>query len=384
MKRFTRRALLLGVGFAAVASKFLRSAERPTYDRFHRLLFIGTYTRKTSKGIYSYRWLPVTGEMVEIGLAVETKDPSFLALSPSHKDLYAVNERGTGHGDVSGFLVAPLTGKLRLKNTVPSGGSAPCNLTTDHTDQALFVANYNSGSVTSYKIRPDGKLSEAVSEIYFPGGSINPERQKTAHTHCTTVTPENEYLLVNDLGLDRIMVFRFDPKSAKLTPHDPPYYSAIPGSGPRNLTFHPNGRWAYSINEITSTIDCLNWDNSKGVLTRFQNVSSLPMDHESPTDAATVQVHPSGHFLYASNRGDDSITAFSIHSAHGRLTLMQRISCEGNSPRHFAVDPSGKWLVVANQDSDNLVVLRCNIHTGKLSSTGRQYPLDSPVCVIFD
>ncbi len=379
MKKFTRRALVVGVGVVAFASRFLRASDRP-----HRLMFIGTYTKKASKGIYSFRWLPVTGEMVEVGLAAETKDPSFLALSPSHKDLYAVNEGGTRPGTVSGFLVAPLSGKLRPKNTVPSGGSGPCNLTTDHSDQVLFVANYNSGSVTSFQILPDGSLSEPVSNIYFPGGSVDPERQKTAHTHCTTVTPDNRYVLVNDLGLDRIMVYRFDPRTAKLTPNDPPFYSAIPGSGPRNLTFHPNGRWAYSINEIKSTLDCLAWDSSKGTLTRFQNISTLPMDHESPTDAATVVVHPSGQFLYASNRGDDSITAFSIHSANGRLTLMQRISCEGNSPRHFAVDPSGKWLVVANQDSDNLVVLRCNTHSGKLSSTGRQYSLDSPVCVLFD
>jgi 6-phosphogluconolactonase len=379
MKKFTRRALVVGIGVFAFASRFLRSSDRPG-----ALVFIGTYTKKSSKGIYAFRWLPQSGEMVGIGLAVETKDPSFLTFSPSHKDLYAVNEGGTRHGFVSGFMVAPLSGKLRLKNTIPSGGSGPCNLTTDHTDRALFVANYNSGSVTSFQILPDGNLSESVSDIYFPGGSVNPERQRTAHTHCTTVTPDNKYLLVNDLGLDRIMVYHFDPKTAKLTPNDPPFYSAIPGSGPRNLAFHPNGRWAYSINEIMSTLDCLAWDSSKGTLTRFQNISTLPMDHESPTDAATVAVHPNGHFLYASNRGDDSITGFAIHPANGRLTLMQRISCEGNSPRHFAVDPSGKWLVVANQDSDNLVVLKCNTSTGKLSSTGRQYSVDSPVCVLFD
>jgi len=385
MKKFTRRALVAGVGVAVIATRFLRASERSTgSDRTGCLLFAGSYTKKTSKGIYAYRWLPMTGEMAEIGLAAETRDPSFLAFSPGHKDLYAVNEIGPGHGTVSGFLVAPLTGRLRLKNLVPSGGSAPCHVTVDRTDQTMFVANYQSGSVSSYRILADGKLSEPVSNVYFPGGSVDPERQKTAHSHCVAVTPDNRYLLVSDLGLDRIMVFRFDAKTAKMRPHDPPYYTAIPGSGPRSLAFHPNGRWAYSINELASTIDCLTWDNSKGILTRFQNISTLPMDHESPTAAAAVQVHPSGHFLYASNRGDDSITAFSLNSSHGRLTLMQRISCEGNTPRHFAVDPSGKWLVAANQDSDNLVVLRCNMHTGKLSSTGRQYPLDSPVCVLFD
>lgn len=379
MKKFTRRAFVVGVAIGAFASRFLRAS-----DKAARLIFVGTYTKKSSRGIYAFRWMPQSGEMTEIGLAAETANPSFLALAPGHKDLYAVNENGARPGTVSGFLIAPLSGKLKPKNVVPSGGSGPAHLTADHTDQALFVANYNSGSVTSYQILADGNLSEPVSNIYFPGGSVNPERQKTAHSHCTTVSPDNRYLLVNDLGLDRIMVFHFDPKTAKLTPNDPPYYSAIPGSGPRNLAFHPNGRWAYSINEIVSTIDCLHWDSSKGTLTRFQNISSLPMDHETPTDGATVAVHPNGRYLYASNRGDDSITAFSIDSGNGRLTLIQRISCEGNTPRHFAVDPGGKWLVVANQDSANLVVLRCNPGTGKLSSTGRQYPLDSPVCVVFD
>lgn len=378
MKQFTRRAFVVGVAFVAFASKFLKSADRP-----RKLVFIGTYTKKTSLGIYSYRWFPQAGELVEVGLAAHASNPSFLALSPNHKDLYAVHEEGPRPGSVSGYLVAPLSGKLKTGNTVSSGGSAPCNVTVDYTGQALFVANYNSGSVASYRILPDGNLSEPVSDIYFPGGSIDPKRQRTAHTHCVTVSPDNRYLLVNDLGLDRIMVFRFDPETAKLTAHDPPYYSAIPGSGPRNLAFHPSGRWAYSINEIASTLDCLNWDNSNGTLTRFQNISTLPMDHETPTDAATVAVHPNGNFLYASNRGDDSITVFTIHPGNGRLTLMQRVSSGGSSPRHFAVDPGGKWLVVANQDSANIAILKCDPHTGRLSPTDKQYALDSPVCVVF-
>lgn len=379
MKKYTRRVFVLGIAVVAFAGKVLRSSERP-----RKRIFIGTYTKKTSKGIYAYRWMPQSGEMTAMGLAAETPNPSFLALSPVHNDLYSVNENGSKPGGVSAFAVESVSDKLTPRNKVSSGGTAPCNLTADHTGHALFVANYSSGSVASFKILSDGSLSEPVSDIYFPGHSVDHERQREAHTHCTTVSPNNKYLLVNDLGLDRIMVFHFDPKSAELTPNDPPFYSAIPGSGPRNLTFHPNGRWAYSINEIVSTLDCLNWDSSKGILTRFQNISTLPMDHETPTDAATVAVHPNGRFLYASNRGDDSITMFSIDRKNGRLTLKQRISCEGNSPRHFAVDPGGKWLVVANQDSANIVVLKCDPHTGRLSSTGKQYQLDSPVCVLFE
>ncbi|MHB1673533.1 MAG: lactonase family protein [Acidobacteriaceae bacterium] len=379
MKKITRRNCLVGLASLPVASQ----VSWPANPRVKRI-YIGTYTKKTSQGIYVYRWMPESGEMAEIGLAAKTPNPSFLTLTPSHDDLYAVNEQDGAPGTVSSFAIDHATGKLLQKNVVPSGGSAPCNLTTDHTGQALFVANYSSGSVSSYRILPGGRLSQPVSNIFFKGHSIDPERQKEAHTHCTTVSPENKYLLVNDLGLDRIMVFHFDPKIAKLLPNDPPYYSATPGSGPRNLTFHPNGRWAYSIAEMGSIVECMNWDGAKGTLTRFQVISSLPKEHVSPNNAATVQVHPNGRFLYGSNRGDDSITAFSIDPSNGHLTQIQRISCEGKSPRHFAVAPDGKWLVIGNQDSANIVVLKCDPQTGKLASAGRQYALDSPVCVVFD
>lgn len=379
MKKITRRTCMVGLASLPIASQLSWSAKRQV-----KRIFIGTYTKKTSHGIYVYRWMPESGEMVEIGLAAETPNPSFLTLSPNHNDLYAVNERDRTSGTVSSFAIDHASGNLLPKNVVPSGGTAPANLTTDHTGRALFVANYGTGSVSSYRILSDGSLSQPVSNIYFKGHSIDPERQKSAHTHCTTVSPDNKYLLVNDLGLDRIMVFHFDPKTANLTPNDPPFYSTIPGSGPRNLTFHPNRKWAYSISEMGSTLECMNWDSAKGTLTRFQVISSLPKKHKSPTDAATVQVHPNGRFLYGSNRGDDSITAFSINPANGHLALIQRISCEGGSPRHFAIAPDGRWLVIGNQDTANIVVLKCDPATGKLASTGRQYSLDSPVCVVFE
>jgi 6-phosphogluconolactonase len=379
MKKLNRRRFIAGLASLPIASQISLAASKRT-----KRIYIGTYTKRTSQGIYVYGWKPESGEMEEIGLAAKTPNPSFLTLSPNHNDLYSVNEQDHTGGNVSAFAIDHSNGKLIPRNVVPSGGAAPCNLTTDHTGQALFVANYGSGSVSSYKILSGGSLSQPVSNIYFKGHSVDPERQKEPHTHCTTVSPENKYLLVNDLGLDRIMVFHFDPKTAKLIPNDPPYYSATPGSGPRNLTFHPNGKWAYSIAEMGSILECMDWDGDKGTLTRLQVISSLPKEHKSPTDAATVQVHPNGRFLFGSNRGDDSITAFSIDPTNGHLTLIQRISCEGGSPRHFAVAPDGRWLVVANQDTANIVILKCDPETGKLASTGRQYSLDSPVCVVFE
>lgn len=349
-------------------------------------VFIGTYTRKTSHGIYAYHWLPESGELTEIGLAATTPDPSFLALSPDGKNLYAVNEHdpapGTESGTVSAFSIQDAEGKLALLNTVPSGGTAPCNMAVDHTGRALFVANYTSGSVSSYQILGDGKLSSHVVNIHYSGHSVG-VRQQSAHTHCTTVSPDNRFLLVNDLGLDRIMVYRISPQTAELTPNDPPFYSALPGSGPRNFTFHPNGKWAYSLNEIASTIDGLHWDTEKGTLTRFQNISTLPHGFSATNTAATVLVHPNGRFVYASNRGHDSIVVYSVDPATGALTLLQHISCEGKTPRNFILDSSGRWVLIANQDSANIVVLQCNAKTGHLASTGRQYALDSPVCIIF-
>lgn len=379
MKKITRRSCLLGLVALPVASRLAWPS-----DRHSKMIFIGTYTKSSSKGIYAYRWNPASGEMTEIGLAAETPNPSFLTFSPDHRHLYAVNEQpDEPKGSVSAFEVDSASGKLRALNEVPSGGAAPCNLTTDHTGRSLFVANYNSGSMASFKILPGAGLSHHVADVYYKGHSINPDRQREAHTHCTTISPDNKYLLVNDLGMDRIMVYTFDPAAAEVKPNDPPFYSAIPGSGPRNLTFHPNRRLAYSVNELASTMDCMDWDSAKGTLTRFQNVSTLENNAKRPSYVATVAVHPNGRFLYTSNRGDDSITVFTIDPTNGRVALMQRISTEGKYPRHFALDPTGHWLVAANQNSANIVVLKCDPGTGKLSATGRQCQLDSPVCVLF-
>jgi 6-phosphogluconolactonase len=289
--------------------------------------------------------------------------------------------RGQKSGSVTSFAVEG--GALKAINTVSSGGGGPCKITVDFTGKAAFVANYDGGSAASFRVMPSGALGKAVSRFQYSGHGADPQRQATPHTHCTTVSPDNRYVLVNDLGLDRISVYRLDPSTAVLTPNDPPFYEALPGSGPRSFTFHPDGKWAYSLNEIANTVDALAWDAERGVLTRFQNITTLPEGFHGSNTAATVAVDSAGRFLYASNRGDNSIVVFSIDDRDGRLKPVQHLDCGGKAPRHFALDPGNQWLLVANQDSSNIVVFARNTRSGLLTPTGGEYPLSHPVCIVF-
>lgn len=351
------------------------------------IVFAGTYTGSGSKGIYAYRWSAATGELHALGLAAATENPSYLVIAPDGKALYAVNEMapepGKDTGRVTAFSLSEEPGKLVQRNTVPSGGTEPCNLAVDSLGQNLFVANYGSGSFSTFHLQTEANLQAAAQTIHFHGHSVNPERQTSPHTHCTTLSPSGRYLLVNDLGLDRIYVYHLDPKTAQVQANAVPYYSAIPGSGPRNLKFHPNGHWAYSANEMGSSLDVLHWQEQSGQLHRVQNLSTLPEGYTLPNTAATVYVHPNGKYVYASNRGHNSIATYTVNEKDGTLVLRQHVSCGGKTPRFFTMDPHGAWLLVANQDSQNIVILRCVAETGMLEETGRQYTLDHPVCLAF-
>lgn len=351
------------------------------------LVYAGTYTNKSSKGIYAYRFDGKSGELTTLGLMAETPNPTFLAISANHRALYAVNEvgnyNGTHSGLVSGFSIDHLSGKLNKINSVASGGSGPCHLSVDHTGHALFVANYGSGSADSFRIMAKGELSPAVSQFQYSGHSADPKRQEGPHTHCTTVSPDNRYVLVNDLGLDRIMVYRLDANTAKLTPNDPPYWTAHAGTGPRHLAFHPKAKWAYCVTEMGNTIDTLAWDAEKGVLTNLQTVSTLPSDFHGENTAAEIAVDATGHFVYASNRGHDSIARFSIDQQTGKLTSIGFTPSGGKSPRFFTLDTTGRWLLAANQDSGNIVIFRRDPKTGLLQPSGKVYELDGAVCLAF-
>jgi 6-phosphogluconolactonase len=380
----TRRSFMIALASVPIAVR--RPFVAPIWSQ---LLFAGTDTsrKSTSKGIYAYRWESTSGTLLPLGLAAETASPAYMALSPDHQRLYTVNEvreyNGLKTGTVSAFSVNHRSGMLTLKNLVLSGGMGPCNIAIDHTGKAVFVADGAGGSLASYRVLPDGSLSDPVSNFHFSGHSVNPERQKSAFTHCTVISPDNRYLVVNDLGLDRITTYRFDPSTALLTPNTAPFFAAVPGSGPRNFTFHPNSRWAYSVNEMGNTVDVLAWDSGQGRLTGLQHISTLPPNFTAQNIAATVRVDLTGRFLYVSNRGANTIAAFSIDPVHGTLQQIQQISCGGETPRYFSIDPSNQWLLVGNQDSASIVVLARNSRTGLLSPTSAKTKIDFPMFLIF-
>jgi 6-phosphogluconolactonase len=245
------------------------------------------------------------------------------------------------------------------------------------------VANYGSGSVAVLPVKQDGSLGEASAFIQHTGSSVNTQRQKEPHAHSINVSPDNRFAVAADLGLDELLVYRFDPTKGSLTANEPPFTRVNPGAGPRHFAFRPDGKFAYVINEIGSTITALTWDAARGILTEIQTISTLPAGFSGRNDCADVHVHPTGKFVYGSNRGHDSIAVFSVDQAKGTLTSVEYVSTQGKVPRNFGIDPTGSFLIAANQNSDNLVVFRIDAETGKLSATGQSLQLSRPVCIQF-
>ena len=351
------------------------------------LVYIGTYTGAKSKGIYVSRFDSATGRLTAPELAVATPSPSFLALHPNGRFLYAVSETsnlaGKRVGAVSAFSVDAKTGQLTLLNRQSSGGAGPCHLAVDRKGKCLLVANYGSGSIAALPIQADGALAEPGTIIQHQGSSVNPERQAGPHAHFITPDPGNRFALTCDLGLDQVLVYRLDPAKAALVANDPPFASVKPGSGPRHLAFHPSGRFAFLINEMSSTLTVFAYDAKRGALKELQTVSTLPEDFTGSRSGAEVQVHPSGKFVYASNRGHDSIAVFSFDPKTGKLTPVEHQPTQGKTPRHFALDPTGQWLLAENQDSDTIVIFRVDAKTGRLSPTGQTVSVGAPVCAVF-
>jgi 6-phosphogluconolactonase len=345
------------------------------------LVYVGTYTKGPSRGIYAFRFNS-KGKLTPLGVAAETLNPSFLAEHPNHKFLYAVNEGGGSDG-VSAFAIDAQTGKLKPLNRVPSGGSGPCHLAVDQTGKWLAVANYGSGHMALIPIHADGMLGEAVQVEHHEGTSADPGRQKGPHAHEVVFTPDNRYLLLADLGLDKIFIYKFDAEKGHLTANDPAFGAVAPGAGVRHMAFHPKGKVLYAINEMGKTITAFRWDAAKGSLEAFQSISTVPEGSKGGS-TAEIAVNQAGTRVYGSNRGDDSIALFTVDSQKNTLTALDRTPTLGKTPRHFTLDPTGKFLLAANQDTGDIAVFSVHPNSGQLAPVGglvKDAP--SPVCILF-
>lgn len=358
-----------------------------------RVLFVGTYTTgDRSKGIYRLRMARDSGALHGLDAVAATENPSFLVPAPDGRALYAVNEvaqyEGQPTGAVSAFARDRATGALTLLGRRPSAGAAPCYLALDRRARFLFVANYTGGSVAVLPIGADGGVGDATAVVRHAGSGADPKRQGAPHAHCIVPDPSNRFVLVADLGLDRVLVYRFDERAGTLSPAPAAQGTLAPGAGPRHLVFHPGGRALYVANELDSTVTTFRYDPDTGALDALQTISTLgapiPGAPSAPRNApADVHVHPSGRFLYLSNRGQDGIAAFAIDPATATLRPLQHVSTEGAWPRNFALDPSGRFLLVANQRSDAIVVLRVDVDSGRLASTGQRIEIPAPSCIRF-
>lgn len=354
------------------------------------LMYVGTYTGGKSQGIYAFRFDAATGGKLEsLGLAAELKSPSFLAVHPTGKYVYAVSEidnfDGKKTGGVAALAIDKATGKLTKLNESPSGSAGPCHLTVDKLGKYVLVANYGGGTVAAIAIGGDGKLGKMTADIKHTGSSVNPARQKEPHAHSINLDAANKFAVAADLGLDQLLVYKFDADSGSLTANDPPHTKMKPGAGPRHFAFHPSGKFAYAINEINCTMTALAYDADKGTLKELQTLSTLRPDetYQNGWSTADVHVHLSGKFLYGSNRGHDTIVVYAIDPARGTLTYVENQSTRGKTPRNFAIDPTGKWLLAENQSSDTIAVFSINQDSGKLKPVGDLVECPSPVCIQF-
>lgn len=346
------------------------------------IVYVGTYTGETSKGIYAFRFDAAAGKLAPLGLVAEIASPSFLAVHPNQRFLYAVSE--ADKGSVAAYAVDRQSGKLTLLNTVSAKGGGPCHINLDKTGRTVAVANYGTGSVAAFPVGADGRLGEASAFDQHKGSSANPRRQDGPHAHSVDFSPDNRFLMSSDLGLDKVLIYRLDAEKSLLTANDPAFGSVKPGSGPRHFAFHPSARFAYVINEIALTVTAFAYDAARGALSELQTLSTLPEGAVSDRySTAELEMHPSGKFLYGSNRGHNSIAVFAVDQQKGTLTLIENASTQGGPPRNFALDPSGRYLFAGNQQTDTIVLFRIDAQTGKLTPTGEKVELDAPVCIRF-
>lgn len=356
----------------------------------HYFAYVGTYTGPKSKGIYGYRFNTKTGQFSSLGLMAEVANPSFVATDPNHHFLYASTERGDGppspamrQGFLSSFAIDPGTGALTFLNRVSAGGTTTAHLVVDHTANALFVANYGSGTVASFALKSDGSIGESTGIDQHIGSSVDTRRQQGPHPHAVVLSPDNRFLFVPDLGLDKVYSYRIDMAKHTFQPNDPPFVAVNAGLGPRHLTFGVGAKFAYAVCEMGSKVVAFSYDHLKGSLTPIQTISTLPPDFNGEDNSAEIKADRSGRFLYVSNRGNNSISVFGINPQKGTLAKVQVMPTGGKTPRNFVIDPTGRYLIVANQDSDTITIFDINRQTGKLIPTGQALDVPSPVAILF-
>lgn len=349
------------------------------------LLFVGTYTNSGSTGIYAGRFDAVLGALTGIEPAAALPNPTFQVSHPNGRVLYSVREQrdeGGRHGGmVYAFAIQAGTGRLTPLNKMPSGGDGPCHLAIDRDGRLLFAANYASGSAAMFRLDRDGRLGAMTDLVQHHGAGPVADRQEGPHAHSVTLSPDNRFAFVADLGIDRLMAYRLDTEGGRMVPHDQPWIATRPGSGPRHMAFHPNRRAAYLITELGNTMLVFDYDESAGRLEPRQELSTLPAGFAGESYAADVHVAPSGRFVYGSNRGHDTVAVFPIDENTGRLQPAEHAPVRGKWPRNFTMDPSGRFLLAANQKSDSITIFRIDERTGRLAAAGDPVPVSAPVCL---
>ena len=349
-------------------------------------VFVGTYTGKESRGIYSFSFDASEEKAEAFRLAAKAENPSFLAIHPNRRFLYAVNEvnkfAGTASGAASAYQIQP-DGSLLFLNQAATGGGAPCHLAVEANGNFLLVANYNGGSVSVLRLGEDGSIQERTELVQHLGRSKHPRRQRRPHAHSVNLDVGNRYVAAADLGVDKVFVYPLDAATGRLHLAKANAVSLPPGSGPRHFAFHPQGKWAFVNGELSSSLTSLRWNSAKGTLELLDTKSTLPADFAGGNSTAEVQCHPNGKFVYVSNRGHDSIAVFGADAATGRLTPIEREPTQGQTPRHFGISPCGDYLLAANQKSNSVVLFRIDSASGKLEATGLKVKAPTPVCVQF-
>ena len=373
---------LLGMLHGFTASILMQAATHQVY--------VVTYTGNQSQGIYTFEWDDQSGESTsEVSLAASSENPSFLALHPNLPLLYAVNETSSFEsketGAVTAFRLSDQTTSLEPINQVASRGKAPCHIQVDASGKWVLVANYSSGTVAVLPIESNGGLGSTADVVEHLGSSVNPSRQEGPHAHCINLDPKNRFAVAADLGVDKLFAYPFEQATGHLNLYRATSISVKAGAGPRHFTFHPTLPFGYAINELNNTITAVAMDEDSGRMTMqaFQTIETLPEGYDETSYTAEIMMHPSGHFLYGSNRGHDSIAVFQIDQASGKLKLVELEPTQGKTPRSFGIDPAGRFLLAANQGSDTIVVFQIQEDSGALEPTGHTIKVPTPVCVVF-